>query len=260
MSPTHAQKGDRRYRYYVSRQSDDAPVPNEDLWRLRAETIEAAILRGLAEFLRDPIRVMKTLDLESLGTVDLKSMAGAAVALADRLAMGDREPGLHREIAWVRRVGVDTDALEIIVDRQALAKRLLGNALDESIELHPVTAEMTVSTQVRRRGVEAKVILTGESMESAPPDAEMVSLLATARLWRDELMSGKANSVTNLARHHGADRGDVGKILALAYRAPDIVSAILVGCQPIELNVSRLKRLVSLPPMWGDQRRLLGFD
>ena len=41
--------------------------------------------------------------------------------------------------------------------------------------------------------------------------------------------------------------------------APDIVEAILAGRQPVELTVSRLKRIGDLPVSWAEQRQLLGF-
>lgn len=53
---------------------------------------------------------------------------------------------------------------------------------------------------------------------------------------------------------------EVSRILPLAFLAPDIVRAILVGEQPVTLTAERLKRLPSLPFDWRAQRRLLGFS
>ena len=86
-------------------------MPSEDLWRVRAETIEAAILRGLAEFLRDPVLLMTTLDVDRLAIADLQTMNEGASALAARLLSSDGRPELHRDIAWVRRVSADIEAL-----------------------------------------------------------------------------------------------------------------------------------------------------
>jgi hypothetical protein len=47
--------------------------------------------------------------------------------------------------------------------------------------------------------------------------------------------------------------------LPLGLLAPDIVEAILDGRQPVELTVTRLKRVRDLPISWAEQRRILGF-
>jgi site-specific DNA recombinase len=65
--------------------------------------------------------------------------------------------------------------------------------------------------------------------------------------------------VREIAKHDGLDPSDVGRILQLAFLAPDIVEAILAGRQPLDLTAKRLKRVGTLPLGWQDQRRLLGF-
>ena len=259
MSPTHAQKQGKRYRYYMSRQDKDAPVPSEDLWRIRAETIEATILRGLAEFLRDPARLMRTLDVDGLAVTDLQTMHEGAAVLAARLLSTDGGAELHRDIDWVERVGADTEALTIVIDRRALAERVLGDELDARVELEPPAAEVTIFTQIRRRGVEKKILLLSEVNASREPDPALVALVAQAYVWAEELNDGRARSVTGLASQHGINKGDVSRILPLAYLAPDIVKAIQDGRQPVELTVSRLKRLKYLPESWVEQRAILGF-
>ena len=259
MSPKHAQKQGKRYRYYMSRQDKDAPVPSEDLWRIRAETIEATILRGLAEFLRDPARLMRTLDVDGLAVTDLQTMHEGAAVLAARLLSTDGGAELHRDIDWVERVGADTEALTIVIDRRALAERVLGDELDARVELESPAADVTIFTQIRRRGVEKKILLLSEVNASREPDPALVALVAQAYVWAEELNDGRARSVTGLASQHGINKGDVSRILPLAYLAPDIVKAIQDGRQPVELTVSRLKRLKYLPESWVEQRAILGF-
>jgi hypothetical protein len=47
--------------------------------------------------------------------------------------------------------------------------------------------------------------------------------------------------------------------LPLGLLAPDIVTGVLEGRQPVELTTSRLKWIGNLPPSWAAQRQLLGF-
>ena len=259
MSPTHAQKQGKRYRYYMSRQDRDALVPTEDLWRIRAEAIESIVLRGLAEFLLEPARLMRALDIDRLAATNLQTMHEGAAALAALLISPGVGAERHRDIDWVTRVGADTDALTIVVDRRALAERLLGADLDQRVDLDPPAAEVTIFTQIRRRGVEKKILLLSEVNAPRSPDPALIALVAQANTWAEELNDGRATSVTNLASRHGVNKGDVSRVMPLAYLAPDIVKAIQDGSQPIELTASRLKRLRYLAESWTEQRAMLGF-
>ena len=58
---------------------------------------------------------------------------------------------------------------------------------------------------------------------------------------------------------HGTSQGDVSRRLPLAFLAPDIVTAILEGRQPIELTAARMIRIRDLPLSWAEQRQVLGF-
>ena len=73
-------------------------------------------------------------------------------------------------------------------------------------------------------------------------------------------LDGQARSVRDLAERLGVNQGDVSRILPLGLLAPDIVEAILDGRQPVELTVTRLKRVRDLPISWAEQRRILGFS
>ena len=107
--------------------------------------------------------------------------------------------------------------------------------------------------QLKRRGVEAKLVLASAQGQPSTPDARLLALLADAQRWFDDLTSGRAASVRDLAKRYGRDKGEVSRTLALAFLAPDIVAAILDGRQPVALTPHRLKRLV-LPLRWREQR------
>ncbi len=76
---------------------------------------------------------------------------------------------------------------------------------------------------------------------------------------RQALERGENTSVADLARLQGYTRDYFGVLLRIAYLAPDIVTAILEGRQPAQLNRQRLARATSLPIDWPGQREMLGF-
>lgn len=117
-----------------------------------------------------------------------------------------------------------------------------------------------VPVNLRRRGVEARLIIPGSSHARRLVDPALCCLVARARLWFDQLTSGDAPSIRAIADRDGVYETEVGRALQLAFLAPDIVEAILDGRQPVELTADRLLRAKPLPENWRDQRRLLGFE
>jgi len=119
--------------------------------------------------------------------------------------------------------------------------------------------DFTAPVLLKRRGVEAKLIVGGVQGEAPMPDPKLIALLAQAHRWFDQLARGKIESAREIARRHELEPSEVSRTLQLAFLAPDIVEAILAGRQPIELTPRRLMRIGELPLEWHHQRRRLDF-
>ena len=103
-----------------------------------------------------------------------------------------------------------------------------------------------------------RIVANGDSSALfAEPDASLVKAIARAHVWKKQLLAGEASSLTELASRAGVTRPYVGRILKLAFLAPDIVEAILQGRQPPALTVDRLRDPIPLD--WGEQRKLFGL-
>jgi hypothetical protein len=57
----------------------------------------------------------------------------------------------------------------------------------------------------------------------------------------------------------GIRQTHVGRVLRLAYLAPDIIEAIVSGRQPVELSAQSLLYRHDLALDWAKQREQLGF-
>src|SRR5882757_2465924 len=79
-----ARKGDRRYRYFVSRKLIREPGHNEgnNGWRLPAEETERAVLAGVKQILSDRRAVASFLKAEGLGAASFRKVFAAAEAVA----------------------------------------------------------------------------------------------------------------------------------------------------------------------------------
>ncbi len=248
ISPHYTNKQGRRYRYYISRDPDA-----KTQWRLPAPAVERAVIDGIVEFLRDTPRLINHIDPT---TEETAAAIDAAAALAHQPVTGDASTLRSLILDLVNRIELTSSCVRVELDPTELMKRCLcesnGQITDKSIAIElPVT--------FKRRGVEMKLIINGQSDKPSKPDPALINVVTSAQRWFAQLKSGEVRSIKDLAARHSVDKGDVSRILPLAFLAPDIVEAILDGKHPVDLTAYRLKRIRSLPYDWQAQRELLGF-
>ena len=247
--PTHASRSvkagqgvvRKRYWYYASRPDGDAPA-----MRMPAGELESFVWRTLKAHLGDEDRLAA--DLHQAGVPPtgiaeaLKRARTLAVQPDDRIA-----PLLD----LVERIALGRGALTIMVRPVAFSGDLVADAPGEPIRIQAPLRS--------RQAGRAKPIVIGLDRRERRPDLELIAMVADARRWAGELLSGATASVGEIERREGGRKGSVSRILPLAFLAPDISEAIVNGDQPETLTASALRRLPGLPLDWTEQRRLLGF-
>src|SRR3984893_11314503 len=140
--------------------------------------------------------------------------------------------------------------------------RLVGTEAAARVSCgEPITAFRTANspTEIKRRGVEMRLIIEG--LSAAPRNADPVLLKEIRRAHRcfEALVSGQVGSVAELATLEEISDRYVSSVLPLAFLAPDIVEAIAAGRQPPDLTAHRLIRAVELPIVWSAQNSCSGF-
>ena len=88
-------------------------------------------------------------------------------------------------------------------------------------------------------------------------DLSLLKALARAHRWFDEIRTGRARSLVAIAAREGRY---VGRLIRLAFLAPDIVETIVGGRQPTTLTAEALTRSIELPLSWRLQRTTLGIE
>ncbi|MCP4184317.1 MAG: hypothetical protein GY761_13550 [Hyphomicrobiales bacterium] len=119
--------------------------------------------------------------------------------------------------------------------------------------------QITISHQLRKRGVEAKLVLTDGNIQTPNPDQNLIKLIAKTHLWFTKLSNGTVTSISDLANQQNKDAAEISRFLPLAFLAPTIIEAILAGAQPVDLTIEKLRGIPALPITWTEQRELLGF-
>ena len=192
-----AAKGQRRYRYYVSRrlvrgESKDA----EQGWRISAPEIEQTISAAAQEMLSD--RAAIALALEESGTDPnrLTSVLESARVWIERLQSETETASALSELT--ERVELSREGFQALVEAAACSLLERGDVHLRIIFLSRSSFPM----QMKRRGVEMRMVLEGDSTPSRV-DLPLLKAVARARRWSQDLIAGRVQSVSELAKREG---------------------------------------------------------
>ena len=270
MVASHAVKAGRVYRYYVSASlMNKKPDPGKG-WRLPAREIEGIICSSILDLLEDPVRVGQVLGVDRLTAKVMNMLDNGCDRLVGEIEGAIKARALEKLKAilrpLIRRIDVSVYEVGITLDPARLNESL-GGLVTKAMDRRPeepdrsgkVTHHITVPVQLKRRGVEMRVIVPGKTQETMKVDQDLQKLVARAHCWFDDLKTGKAGSVSAIAKSEDLPLSEVSRTLPLAFLAPDIVEDILNGGHPVDLTPQKLKRLKNLSLDWNEQRRVLGF-
>ena len=245
MTPSHANKAGRRYRYYITHPAEvrDGGPP---AWRMPAHDVENAVVQRLRRLLTD-----RTAMRDAVGDPErLRDALDVASEMAQRLDTPYGRRSITNRI--VEQVRVEQNSIEIDVSRTLLL-RLLGidaPAKGETITLRAFAARV-------RAGKETKLLINGND-PACDQDRGLVRLLAEARLAQTTLLAYPGKPISALALELGQCRSRFSQLIRLAWLAPEIVSTIVDGRQPRALTPRRLLA-ADLPADWAAQKMLLGI-
>ena len=244
---------------YVSRRLIENDSDDLTGWRLPALEIERLVISALAALLKSPRQLMAIIGDHNLAATTLNHSLSTSRQLADKILQSTTLNKRNLIAPLVARITVASGTMIVLIRRVALLQTIgvadRGAMRDDSNVDHH---EIVVPFALRRRGVEAKLIV-GDEQQPRTVDPILISTIAKAHAWFREISSGSKSSINDIALDGGPAANEISRLLSLAFLAPDIVEAIMAGRQPFELTTKRLKRFESLPLDWERQRKVLGF-
>ena len=122
-------------------------------------------------------------------------------------------------------------------------------------------ATISIPVSFLQRGGRKQILTPpGATPWSSAPrvDSALLKAVVRAHRWRQMIESGKYGSSAELAKAEKVNDSYLSRILRLTLIAPDIIEAILSGCQPSTLQLDDL--LKPLPESWKQQRSELGIS
>jgi site-specific DNA recombinase len=230
MIPTHATKAGIRYRYYASLphlKGESKIVSVGSVSRIPATDIEGIIVKSMNEHL-----------------VAQHGQPSSSRAQAD-----DR--GLIAE--QVVRIDVHKDRLMV---------RFKSAGTEE--ESHSTDGQLlSIPWQKPPSGKSRQILIPlGISRNEVRPirierRARLVNAIARARRWLDEIVSGSATSIEQIATRQKCSVRQVNMTISLAFLAPNLVKAAVEGRLPRGIGVERLR---DAPAEWSRQFETLGLN
>jgi site-specific DNA recombinase len=256
MTPTHAIKKGRRYRYYVSRPS----ITNDQTDRsaglhIPAGEIEQAVTSRMRQWLVDPGSIYQAIRLAD------PSAQRRLIARAEEIGKSWPELPATRQrallTALIERIDVGANRIDIHLRPTRLGMLLdiaaTPSATDE-------TQVLSVPIELRRSGREIKMLIDGtDPFATAKPDKRLIKLLIRARRFNATLIGSDGVPFAALVKREGVSPSYFTRLVRLSYLAPDITHAILDGRQPRDLTADKLLAHSRLPLTWHEQRTVLGF-
>ncbi|KKC24577.1 recombinase family protein [Sphingomonas sp. SRS2] len=253
MTPSHASRGDVRYRYYNSVDEGEGPHPRPI--RIAARDIEKAVIESFESLIADRAGLTMLYpqhDSEGYETADLMRSAGLLHRSIPTMAPSDQRALL---LELEARVIVHADRVEAKIDHGSLGRRL-GIEMVES-DHDPI--ELSIPTLMVRRGTDVKLTIQFDASAcSSRRDPKLVELIVQAHQARRMLgLDGKPPTIADDMEYQA--RNHLARIARFAFLAPDITTAIFEGSQPAGLSARKLMRSSDLPMDWKQQRAMLGF-
>jgi site-specific DNA recombinase len=254
LTPSHARKGERKYRYYVSRNCPArGAIPARLGWRLPARELEGRVAAVIREMLDDESSVFEDVQKTTHDSGRIERVLHAARSWS-RL--------LQSEVEQTSAIATLVDRVELKSDGIRVSIKLPIAGAEKSRPQLPdqVTIARWFPMQLKRRGVELRLIVGDHNRSAAIVDLSLLKAVARAHRWFDEISTGKARSLAAIATREGISVRYVGRLIRLAFLAPDIVASIVEGRQPTTLTAEALTRRIELPLSWSAQRAALNIE
>jgi site-specific DNA recombinase len=242
MISTHATKAGVRYRYYVSSpflHGEAKTALGGSVSRIPAVDIEDVVVKFMKEYL----------------AAKQDKSTTSAVCLGDRGALAQLIAGIvvHKDRLIVR----------IKCDSADEAPDSADGSLSIPWQKPPSkrSRQILLPHNASRRDVRP-VIPLGVSRNEVRPirigrRARLVNAIARGRRWLDQIVSGSAANIEQIAARQKCSVRQVNMTISLAFLAPALVKAAVEGRLPRGIGVERLR---DAPAEWSRQFETLGLN
>jgi hypothetical protein len=249
---SHTTKNGKRYLYYITSDgSGRKPAPaGQAKLRLPATDIDAFVISALQKFLTDNTGLAKILRTAHVRSGKLAEALRKAEATSRGMEDMPFQSRLELVTCLVARIDVLQASLRITFCITGIVRYLIGDEnLDHSREDDTVFVDFPVPTTLQNGAV--KLVVTQPSQKSE--DTSLIAAIARGTCWFEELVSGKALSISDIASRENVTDSYVSRLLNLALLSPTIVHQVLDGSPPATEVARREMIGQRLSALWREQ-------
>jgi hypothetical protein len=178
LTPSHAMKNGRRYRYYVSTNLANPRTAAKDAngWRIPAREIESSVISSVRKILEDRTAILEAIQSAEIAPRRIPSIFETVTALSRKQESGS-DPS-NRIARLVDRVDLRQDGIQLSITFPVQS--------GEDTALKVLHFKRFIPMQVKRRGVEMRLVIAGGFESSHKTDPALFKAGARAHRWFEE--------------------------------------------------------------------------
>jgi len=246
MTPSHAIKNGKRYRYYQGPKKGGRRAG-----RIPAHDVEQIVIGRLMDLMTDPHELLEVAG-HNLDADAQRRLIEVGRQRAQAFGEDDRNRLWTFIQSVITRVDVAADEISICISPAGLSGVLIGDRSYASDEAVTVTA----AARLQRNPIGNRMVISSPDQEPANHNPALIKAVARAQVWFEQLATGQEESIRAIADRDGHTERYVGRMIRLAFLSPELVNMILAGGQPEDLTIETLWKE---PPLeWADQRTSFG--
>ena len=266
-TPTHAAKSGRRYRYYTSQAVIRKTEKIETPTRIPTPDLESAVTERFLKLLRDPEDLVASIRDDSQEGASLPggfftgifARATSTAATWQFLAGPDREHFLR---AVIDRVIIHPTRVEIRIRVPQFIQQLLGNNTSMADSRAGNTTgtpqahlQLIASIECPFRhipqGRALRLIVGDTNITTQASRQAILKAVARARLWYEQLTTGEAGSIWQLAGMHDLSPRFLRAHMKLVQLSPQSIESLMNRPESLPLSLDDL--LTAIPMSWREQ-------
>jgi len=204
LTPSHARKGARRYRYYISHGLNIGHRVR-DGWRLPAREIERTVAAAAQHLLEDEPALATAVEEAGVLPTHIPSVLETAREWSRKLRSEADTPGALT--ALVHRVELGRDGFRLSLKVPTPTD---GNVNDPRSD---ALVTRFVPMRLKRRGVELRLVIDGAHPARPTVNLALLKAVGRARRWFDLLASGRAASLAAIAAQERISVRYLGRLI-----------------------------------------------
>jgi len=199
------------------------------------------------DILNDHAGLLEALEKSGIDSPDVTSVLASTANFRRRLENQTEVAACMAEL--IDRIQLRDDGISVTLKLHIPCSR--GGVRTSSV----LSLSRFVPLRMTRRGVETRIVVGAAGNLLKKVDVALIKAVARARVWFEELASGRLRSFAQIARREGTSKRYVERLSKLAFVAPATVEAICQGRQSADLNVETLLKRIDLQLEWSAQLR-----